>query len=78
MKYGDGQEVMLGDRVRLGNDPGGIVVAIIDESQFDQDFVEDDWSYLGRGALVKFPLFGLIHYEEMERDLTLVKRAGPL
>ena len=30
MKYSDGNEIKLGDRVRLDGDSGGIVVASID------------------------------------------------
>jgi hypothetical protein len=74
MRYIDGQEVRLRDRVCLGDDPHGIVVALIDLSLYDEGFSEDSWSYLERGALVNFPLFGLIHDEEMEPDLTLVER----
>ena len=34
MKYCDGQDVRLGDRVKLGSDQGGIVVASIDTGQY--------------------------------------------
>ena len=33
MKYADGQEVRLGDRVELGQDDGGVVVASIDTGE---------------------------------------------
>jgi hypothetical protein len=64
MKYADGQEVRLGDRVKLGQDEGGVVMRFVDAS--------DD--YLNKGVMIEFPRFGLIHYEEPEPDLQLIER----
>lgn len=74
MKYADGQEVMLGDRVRLGDDDGGIVVCSIDSGDYSAEAPEADWSYLKKGVVVRFPKFGLIHYEAAEPDLKLIVR----
>jgi hypothetical protein len=67
MKYADGQEVRLGDRVKLGQDHGGVVTRFIDASD----------NYLKKGVMVEFPTYGLIHYEEPEPDLQLIERARP-
>lgn len=77
MKYPGGQEVRLGDRVKLGQDDGGIVVASIDTGEYSAEHPEAQWSYLKKGAMIKFPQYGLIHYEEPEPDLQLIGRAEP-
>jgi hypothetical protein len=77
MKYLDGQEVRLGDRVKLGEDDSGIVVASIDGREYSAEHPEAQWSYLKKGAIIKFPQCGLIHYEAPEPDLKLIGRAQP-
>ena len=72
MKYSDGQEIMLGDKVRLGRDEGGVVVCLIETGQH---LPGEDWSYLQEGIMTHFPQFGHIHYKEMEEDLQLMARA---
>ncbi len=74
MKYEDGQDVMLGDRVRLGADEGGIVVASIDAAEYSEAYPEAQWGHLGKGVLIAFPSYGLIHYETAEPDLQLIRR----
>lgn len=74
MKYTDGQKVRLGDRLKLGPDDGGAVVAVIDTGQYTDEHPETQWGYLKRGAMIKFPLYGLIHYEDAEPDLQLIER----
>lgn len=73
MRYVDGQEVMLGDLVKLGS-YDGIVVCSIDRGEYTEDFTEEQWGYLGKGGLINFPKLGLIHYTEPEKDLKLVSR----
>ena len=74
MKYSDGQEVRLGDRVKLGEDDGGVVVASIDRGEYSETHPAAQWAYLKRGVIVEFPTYGLIHYEEPEPDLQLIER----
>ena len=75
MKYPDGQEVRLGDRVKLGKDEGGIVVASMDTDEYSDEDPKEQWGYLKKGVMIKFPLYGLIHYVEPEHDLELISRA---
>ncbi|UFZ03592.1 hypothetical protein LQG66_30950 [Bradyrhizobium ontarionense] len=77
MKYPDGQQVALGDRVRLGVNDGGLVVAHIDANEYNADYPKEQWAYLKKGALITFPEYGLLHYEVAESDLQLVSRAAP-
>jgi hypothetical protein len=76
MKYPDGQDVKLGDIVALGKDREGIVVCSIDTDEYSEDCPQSEWSYLKSGVLIKFPSYGLIHYEEPESALCLVARAS--
>lgn len=74
MKYADGTEVKLGDRVKLGEDESGIVVCSIDTSQYADGFPERQWAYLEKGVLIKFSTWGLIHYTTPEADLQCIER----
>jgi hypothetical protein len=74
MKYPDGQEVRLGDRVKLGQDGGGIVVASIDTNEYGSGHSAAQWAYLKQGVMIDFPKYGLIHYEEPEPELQLIAR----
>ena len=76
MKYLDGQEVRLGDRVRLGEDRGGVVVCSIDSAEYRGEHSEAQWGYLERGVMIDFPLYGLMHMEQPEADLELIGREG--
>lgn len=77
MKYPDGQEVKLGDKVKLGQDEGGVVVCSIDDDEYSDDYPKEQWGYLKKGVMINFPSYGLIHYEEPESDLQLIARAQP-
>ena len=75
MKYGDGQEVKVGDIVALGEDRNGRVVASIDSDEYSPACTREEWSFLERGVLIDFPRWGVVHYEEPDADLRLVSRA---
>lgn len=76
MKYPDGQEVRLGDRVKLGENGGGIVVASMDGGEYSETHPAAQWAYLKKGVMIEFPKHGLIHYEAPEPDLQLIERAS--
>jgi hypothetical protein len=75
MKYWNGQDVRLGDRVKLGDDDAGVVVCSIDTGEYSDEHPESAWGYLKRGVMISFPKYGLIHYEQSEEDLELIARA---
>ncbi len=75
MNYSDGTPLKVGDVVGLGEDRNGVVVCSIDDDAYTDRFTKDNWSHLGRGVMIEFPMWGLIHYEEPEPDLELVARA---
>lgn len=79
MNYATGESVKLGDKVSLPEDSGGVVVFIIDTGEYSPDYPEAEWGgYLKKGVMIRFPLYGMIHYEELENepDVKLVARAG--
>ena len=74
MKYSSGEEIKLGDKVKLGEDNNGRVIGILDDKAgLDADFMEV-WGHLEKGFLTKFPKYGIIHYETAEPDLELISR----
>lgn len=75
MKYGDGQEIMLGDRVALGNDSNGVVVCLLDAGEYSANCSEAEWGYLEEGVIIDFPVYGRIHYKIVEPDVSLIARA---
>jgi hypothetical protein len=75
MKYADGQELRLGDQVRVGTTEVGVVIASLDTGQFTDRQAKIQWRYLKQGALVMAPTSGLIHCKNLGKDIKLVQRA---
>ena len=73
MKYSSGEVVRVGDKVRLGSQEVGTVVCSFDSGDYANNFPEKDWGYLKKGVMINFPLIGLIHCEDSDEDLELVK-----
>lgn len=57
----------------IADDSEGIVVCVIDTKQFSEGYPEG-WSYLGKGMLIETERWGLVHYPEIDADVTLVER----
>ena len=64
MKYPDGTEARLGDRVQLSNGESGTVVFSIDTDEYSADFPKEQWNYLARGIMVKTDAGAFVHFEE--------------
>ncbi|MDO8344555.1 MAG: hypothetical protein Q7T48_15240 [Cellvibrio sp.] len=73
MNYSDGQQLKIGDIVELKNSRG-VVVCSLDDELYSKDYSKIDWSYLNRGVLIEFEKYGLIHYENIEEDVVLIRR----
>ncbi len=73
MQYADGQELKLGDHVRVGEDDG-IVVASLDTGEFSDPLGKTQWRFLKSGVLVMLPAHGLVHCKELGPDIKLVQR----
>jgi hypothetical protein len=74
MRYLNGEQAHLGDRVQLGQ-ASGVAVVSIDTDEYAPEQPKSQWAYLKRGVMVDFPQYGLVHYEEAEPDLRLIGRA---
>ena len=75
MKYATGQEMRVGDQVKLGDDAGEVVFSI-DADEYAEEYLRSQWEYLQKGVMINFKKYGLIHYEQAEDDLQLVARAA--
>ncbi len=65
----------VGDRVALGDDRDGIVVASMDTGEYDATHPETQWGYLKKGVMIEFLRYGLVHFEEPDEDLILIARS---
>lgn len=74
MQYANGEAVKLGDKVRLGQDSGGVVVVLIDTGEYAPSYPKSEWEYLKTGVMINFPTLGLIHYTAFEPGLELIAR----
>lgn len=76
MKYADGRDARLGDRVELWEGGVGRVVCSLDTGEFGESFPREQWSYLRSGVLVQAEAVGLLHYTHPDETLKLLARAG--
>jgi hypothetical protein len=74
MKYPEGAEVRMGDRVELWDGNAGVVVCSIDSNEYSVSYPQAAWAQLGKGVLILSEKAGLIHYEEPERTMRLLSR----
>lgn len=76
MRYPNGEEVRPGDKIRIGVKDTGWVVAVPEKHLFSERFPKEDWGYLTKGLLVLSENAGVVHYEEMDSEMTLFHRDG--
>lgn len=74
MKYPDGNEIKVGDRVKVWEGCYGIVVCSKDTEEYTPSYPKEEWGYLKVGALIASDEAGLIHYTESEEELELIER----
>jgi hypothetical protein len=74
MKYTNELDILLGDHVRLDSDMVGVVVAVISEGIYSDEYTSEDWSYLKEGVLVLSDRIGVIHYLDASNDLDFIER----
>ena len=72
MQYASGEPVKLGDKVRLGQDAGGVVVGVINTGEYAPGFPKSEWEYLEAGVMINFPSLGMIHYAALEPGIELI------
>jgi hypothetical protein len=74
MRYPDGQEIRLGDRMKLWDGSEAIVVCSIDTQEYSRDFPGEHWEYLARGIVISTAKLGLVHCVETEGEMRLLAR----
>lgn len=75
MKYSDGTEARLGDKVQYSDGSIGVVVCSMDTDEYSATYPKDQWGYLKKGIMIASERMGLVHYEEPDEDMVLIKRA---
>jgi hypothetical protein len=76
MKYPDGQDISVGDRVKLSSGQMGTVVCSIDSGEFTKAFPKSDWEHLKSGIIIEADNGEVFHYAEADEDLELVSGAA--
>jgi len=74
VKYPEGAEARIGDRVELWDGNFGVVVCSIDTNEYSESYPQDVWQQLGAGVLILSEQAGLIHYKEPESRMRLLSR----
>ena len=74
MKYHDGQEIFVNDRVDLGGGMTGVVVCDFDNEIYHKEFPGDYWGEFEVGVMVKSKEAGLVHFSVLDTHLSLVER----
>lgn len=70
MKYKNGEQVKLRDKVLIDGKYHGDVVADMDGAEYSEEESEEKWGYLGSGVIINADFGGLVHYkqESLESD----------
>ena len=76
MKYSDGSDERLGDRLQLWERCSGIAVCSMDTDEYSAEYPKKDWGHLQSGVMIQPDKAGLFHYIEPDEDLQLIRRVG--
>ncbi len=76
MKYPNGQEVRVGDRVKLWDDQPGTVVCSIETGEFSKNYPKTEWGYLKSGILVKTDTGEVFYYTKPDEDFELIQSSS--
>ena len=68
MKYKSGNDIRVGDRVKLWDGCIGVVVCSIDSGEYSASYPEKEWSLLGEGVLVLTDGAGVVHLTKIDED----------
>jgi len=63
MKYSDGTNISVSDRVLMDGGITGTVVCSIDDGVGSEGFSIDEWKYLKTGIIIQSDEAGIIHYK---------------
>jgi hypothetical protein len=76
MRYTDGTEAKLGDRVQFSNGEQGYVVFSIDTDEYSADFPKEKWSHLAKGVMIETDAGALVHFEDPNIEEISLLKAG--
>jgi hypothetical protein len=68
MKYPDGTEARLGDRVRITNGDTGVIVASMDTNEYGNGYSAQDYAHLKTGILILTDKGALVRLEEPDHS----------
>jgi hypothetical protein len=71
MKYPDGTEARLGDRVRITNGDTGVIVASMDTNEFSSEYPAKNYADLKTGILILTDKGALVRLEEPDHSRLL-------
>jgi hypothetical protein len=74
MRYSDGQEAKVGDKVQCWDGCIGVVVASMDTDEYSAEHPREAWGHLAKGVMIDTDKAGLIHYTEPEPTMVLLER----
>ena len=77
MKYTDGSDIKLGDKVLISGKYHGVVVADIDGNEYSESNPKEQWGYLGSGVMIDTDFGGLIHYKEETMEGEIIELESP-
>ena len=63
MRYSEGVEVRLGDRVRIWDVDEGMVVCSFDSDDYSEAFPKSVWADLKQGVMVRTDKGALVHID---------------
>jgi hypothetical protein len=69
MKYVDGIEARLGDRVRITNGDTGTVIASMDTDEYGPEATKENWAHMGGGILVRTDRGALVQFDDSHSRL---------
>jgi hypothetical protein len=69
MKYIDGTEARLGDRVRVTNGDTGTVIASMDTDEYGPEATKENWAHMGEGILVRTDRGALVQFNDSHSRL---------
>ncbi len=64
MKYTDGSEARLGDRVRIRNGEIGEIVVSVDTDEYGAEYPKNEWEHLETGVLVRTEKGALVRFAD--------------
>jgi hypothetical protein len=64
VRYSDGTEARLGDRVRISNGETGKIVFSLDTDEFTAEYPKRDWAHLKSGVMVLTTGGALVRFQD--------------